>query len=45
MINPVEFNDAKSRMAITETQVIRAHYDLIFRLTIIDFYMGKAIDL
>jgi outer membrane protein len=45
MINPVEFNDAKSRLAIAETQLIRARYDLLFKLTIIDFYMGKTIDL
>jgi len=45
MINPVEFNDAKSRLSISETQLIRARYDLLFKLTIIDFYMGKTIDL
>ena len=45
MINPVEFNDAKSRLSIAETQLIRARYDLLFKLTIIDFYMGKTIDL
>ncbi len=45
MINTVDFNDAKSRLAVARTQAIRAKYEYIFRLTIIDFYMGKPINL
>jgi outer membrane protein len=45
MLSPVDFNDAKSRLAVTQTQAIRAKYDYIFRMTIIDFYLGNPINI
>ncbi|NNC83871.1 MAG: TolC family protein, partial [Flavobacteriales bacterium] len=45
MLSPVEFNDAKSRLAMSRTEAIRAKYDYIFRMTIMDFYLGNPINL
>ncbi len=44
-VNSVEYNDSKSRMAITESQLIQAKYDFIFRTKILDFYNGIPIEL
>jgi outer membrane protein len=45
MISPVEFNDAKARLAVNETEAVRSKYDYIFRMTIIDFYLGNPINI
>lgn len=45
LISIVDFNDTKSRLAMAEAEAIRARFDYIFRMTIIDFYMGKPINL
>ncbi len=45
MINTIDFNDAKSRLAQAEIDAIRAKYEYVFRMTIIDFYMGQTINL
>ena len=45
MMSPVDFNVAKSNLARVEADFIRAKYDLIFRNAIIEFYMGRGIQL
>ncbi|NND95049.1 MAG: TolC family protein [Flavobacteriales bacterium] len=45
MLSPVDFNVAKARLAVVETDAVRAKYDFIFRMTIIDFYQGKPINI
>jgi outer membrane protein len=45
MISPVEFNDAKARLAVNQTEAVRSKYDFIFRMTIIDFYLGNPINI
>lgn len=45
MINTVDFNDAKTRLIVTESQMIRAKYDYLFRKTILGFYQGRPIQL
>jgi outer membrane protein len=45
MINAVDFNDAKNRLTNTESSMIRAKYEYLFRKTILDFYKGKPIKL
>ncbi len=45
MINTIDFNDAKSRLAQAEIDAIRAKYEYVFRMVIIDYYMGKNINL
>jgi len=45
MISTVDFNDAKSRLAQAEIDAIRAKYEYVFRMIIIDYYMGNSINL
>lgn len=44
-VNSVEYNDAKSKLAIAQSDLIQAKYDFIFRTKILDFYNGVPIQL
>ena len=44
-VNSVEYNDAKSKLAIAESDLIQAKYEFIFRSKILDFYNGTPIQL
>lgn len=44
-INTLELTTAKTNLDTAELNVARAKYDYIFRLKIIDFYMGKNLNL
>jgi len=44
-INTLELTTAKTNLDTAELNVARAKYDYIFRLKIIDFYMGKDLNL
>lgn len=43
MVNPVDLTDAKNRLTRAESDLLRAKYDYIFKLKILDFYQGKAL--
>jgi outer membrane protein len=43
LINTYEFNDAKNRLFQAETDLLQAKYDYIFKLKMLDFYMGKQL--
>lgn len=45
MVNSVEYNDAKNKLAQAESEVLQAKYEYIFRRTILDYYLGKPITL
>ncbi len=45
MISSLEFNEAKNRLMATESQMIGARYEYIFKTKLLDFYMGKEISL
>jgi len=45
LINSVEYNDAKKESNKALSELIQAKYDFVFRMTIIDFYMGKPLTL
>lgn len=40
MLNSVDYNLAKSRLTQSESELLRAKYDYIFKTKILDFYMG-----
>ena len=40
MLNSVEYNLAKSKVTQSESELLRAKYDYIFKTKILDFYMG-----
>lgn len=42
MTNAVEFNMAKNNVIRTQTDLIRAKYELLFRLRILEFYQGDT---
>lgn len=44
-VNSVEYNDAKTKLAIAESDLIQAKYEFIFRSKILDFYNGIPISL
>ncbi|MCD4735768.1 MAG: TolC family protein, partial [Bacteroidales bacterium] len=45
LITSVEYNDAKKELNNAESELLQARYDYIFRLKILDFYMGKPLTL
>lgn len=43
MVNSVEYNDAKNRLNAAESEKLQAKYEYIFRMKILDFYMGNPL--
>lgn len=45
MVNMVDYTDAKNRLARAESDLLRAQFDYVFKLKILDFYQGKPLTL
>ncbi len=45
LINSVDYNLAKTNLANAEVSLLNARYELIFKVKILDFYMGKELKL
>lgn len=45
MINAVEFNQSKNNLNRVESELIRAKYEYIFRIKVLDFYKGNPLQL
>lgn len=45
VVNTTDYNDAKSKLAEAESNLLQAKYEYVFRLKVLDFYMGKPIEL
>lgn len=45
MINAVDYNVAKTNLYKAESDLVRAKFDYIFRMKILDFYQGKSLTL
>jgi len=45
LVNTTDYNDAKNKLAEAESNLLQAKYEYVFRLKILDFYMGKPIEL
>jgi outer membrane protein len=43
LINSVEYNDAKKESNNALSELIQAKFDYVFRVTVIDFYLGKPL--
>lgn len=43
LINSVEYNDAKKEYNNALSELIQAKYDYVFRVTVIDFYLGRPL--
>ncbi|MDA3879631.1 MAG: TolC family protein [Prolixibacteraceae bacterium] len=44
-VAPVEYNNAKTNLAVAESNLLQAKYEFIFRSKILDFYNGVPIEL
>ena len=42
MITAVEFADATTKLFKSESEMLRAKYDYLFRTKILEFYQGKS---
>ncbi len=45
MVNTVDYNDAKNKLAKANSDMLQAKYEYFFRLKILDFYLGKPLSL
>ncbi len=45
LVNPVDYNTQKNLLIKAESDLLQAKYDYIFKLKILDFYMGKPLTL
>ena len=45
IISTYEYNDIKNKLNTAESELIRAKYDYLFKIKIIDFYMGETLNL
>lgn len=42
-LNATDFNTSKNNLQIAKTQLARSKYDYIFKVKVLDFYMGKPL--
>ena len=45
VINALEFNDAKNKLAKAKIDLLQSKYDYHFKLKVLEFYQGKPITL
>lgn len=45
MVNALDYNTAKNQLAIAESDLLSAKYDFIFKLKVLEFYLGKTLTL
>ncbi len=45
MINILEYNDAKNRLTAAQSELLQSKYEYVFRVQILDFYIGNPISL
>ncbi len=45
MVNSVDYNDAKNKFNKAKSDLLQAKYEFLFKIKIIDFYMGKPLSL
>ena len=45
LVNAVDFNVAQSQLIMAQSDLLQSKYDYIFKTNILNFYMGKEIEL
>ncbi len=45
MVNTIEYNDAKNRLTAVQSELLQAKYEYVFRVQVLDFYIGRPISL
>ena len=43
LITAVEFNDSKNKLAKASSELLRAKYDYIYKMKILEFYQGNSL--
>ena len=43
MVNSLEYNDAKNRLTAAQSELLQAKYEFVFRVKVLDFYLGIPI--
>lgn len=44
LLNFVDYSEAKKNLAKAESEMLQAKYEYVFKMTVLDFYMGKPIE-
>ena len=45
LVNTVDYNTSKNQLTMTQSQLLQAKYDFIFKTKILNFYKGEPITL
>ncbi len=45
MVNILEYNDAKNRLTRAQSEMLQSKYEYVFRVSVLDFYIGNPIRL
>ena len=45
LVNTVDYNTSKNQLTATQSDLLQAKYDFIFRVKILNFYRGEPITL
>ena len=45
LVNSLDYNDAKNKLATANSELLKAKYEYVFRIKVIDFYQGKPLTL
>lgn len=45
MVNTIEYNDSKNKMIKAESDMLQAKFDYVFKVKILDYYLGKPLSL
>jgi outer membrane protein len=44
MINTLEYNDTKNRLTAAESELLQSKYEYVFRMKVLDFYLGEPLN-
>ena len=45
MLNVYDYNDAKNKLIKAESDLLQSKYDYLFKIKILDFFMGNSLTL
>jgi outer membrane protein len=45
LTTPLDYNDAKNKLSVANSDMLQSKYDFIFRTKILDYYRGKELKL
>ena len=43
MVNTTDYNTAKNKLITTQSQLLQAKYEFVFKTKVLDFYQGKPL--